>query len=95
MDERGCNGAPDLVIEIVSPGSGGRDMGIKRDLYAEAGVPHYWLAFPKERMVVCYNLAGEKYTEQGTYSVDEGDPIPFPLLPDTLLDVNEIFEGVQ
>ena len=43
LDERGCKGAPDLVIEIISPGSAGRDRKTKRELYQKHGVLEYWI----------------------------------------------------
>lgn len=95
MDERGCNGAPDLVVEIMSPGSSARDLGIKKDIYAEAGVPYYWVAFPKERMVLCHALEGQQYRITGTYAPDLGEPIPFPLKDGELIDIEEVFEGVR
>ncbi|MFP4017404.1 MAG: Uma2 family endonuclease, partial [Halanaerobiales bacterium] len=43
IDKRGCKGAPDFIIEIISPSSGGRDRRDKRDLYEKHGVKEYWL----------------------------------------------------
>ncbi|MFW6029628.1 MAG: Uma2 family endonuclease, partial [Halanaerobiales bacterium] len=43
LDKRGCRGAPDLIIEIISPSSAGRDRKDKRDLYEKHGVREYWL----------------------------------------------------
>ncbi|NIQ54198.1 MAG: Uma2 family endonuclease, partial [Gammaproteobacteria bacterium] len=49
IGERGIEAAPDLVIEIVSPSTAGRDRGIKRERYAHYGVPEYWVVDPDER----------------------------------------------
>lgn len=49
LSSRGCEGAPDLVIEIVSPSSRGMDYGTKQNLYREAGVREYWIADPSMR----------------------------------------------
>jgi len=51
LDERGCKGAPDLIIEIISPDSGGRDKKIKRDLYEKHGVKEFWLVNYDEKTV--------------------------------------------
>ena len=53
LTERGCSGAPDLVIEVVSPGSRRMDYGTKMGLYMNAGVREYWIVdLAKERTVV-------------------------------------------
>lgn len=53
LDDRGCNGAPDLVIEIVSPSSRRMDYSTKNTLYSESGVREYWIVDPaKERTTV-------------------------------------------
>ncbi len=55
LDDRGCNGAPDLIIEVVSPSSRKLDYSIKNALYMEAGVREYWIIDPtKERTTVYY-----------------------------------------
>lgn len=48
LDDKGCLGAPDLVVEIVSPGNSKKEMGIKFDLYQEVGVREYWIVNPLE-----------------------------------------------
>lgn len=49
LSDRGCEGAPDLVVEIVSPSSRGMDYQTKQNLYAEAGVREYWIVDPSMR----------------------------------------------
>ena len=51
IDERGCVGAPDLIIEIVSPGNSKREMKTKYELYEENGVREYWIANPLEKNI--------------------------------------------
>lgn len=54
LDSRGCRGAPDLVVEILSPSTAARDHVIKRSLYERHGVREYWLVHPLDRVVTIY-----------------------------------------
>ena len=56
IDERGCLDAPDLVVEILSPGNSNKEMNIKYELYEEAGVQEYWIIHPAERQLLIYVL---------------------------------------
>ncbi len=60
LDERGCMGAPNLVIEILSPFTAAKDMKIKRDLYEKYGVSEYWLAHPTDKTFMIYRLKQDK-----------------------------------
>ena len=72
LDEQGCNGAPDLVVEILSKGNAKREMRTKFDLYQEAGVREYWIVFPYETVLQQFvlNEAG-KYQLKSSFSEDE------------------------
>lgn len=59
LDERGCLGAPDLVVEILSPGNAVREMKIKKELYGESGVREYWIVDPARETLTRYNLEAE------------------------------------
>lgn len=63
IDERGCCGAPDLVVEILSPGNSSKEVKLKFELYEEAGVKEYWIVYPGEESVAVFTL-----NEQGKYS---------------------------
>ncbi|HNV70449.1 MAG TPA: Uma2 family endonuclease [Candidatus Ozemobacteraceae bacterium] len=54
LDEKGCRGAPDLVIEILSPSTASKDHITKKRLYETAGVKEYWLISPGDRIVTLY-----------------------------------------
>lgn len=56
LDDRGCNGAPDWIIEIVSPGNKVMDYYTKLSLYKEAGVREYWIVDPMKQAVLVYDL---------------------------------------
>jgi Uma2 family endonuclease len=56
IQEKGVFGAPDLIVEVLSASTAARDRGVKRDLYARAGVEHYWLLDPRKRTVQAFRL---------------------------------------
>ncbi len=59
LDDAGCRGAPDWVIEVISPSTGVRDMVQKRDLYERHGVREYWTIDPAERLLTIYRRQSE------------------------------------
>ena len=61
LDDRGCRGAPDVVIEVLSPSTAGRDHVTKRALYERHGVRQYWLVHPTDRLVNIYRRQGKGY----------------------------------
>ena len=69
LDDRGCNGAPDWVIEIVSPSTGRLDYGIKLFKYRSAGVREYWIVNPLKNTVTVYDFEHEHGTNQ--YAFDD------------------------
>lgn len=72
LDDRGCNGAPDWVIEIVSPSSRTMDYYRKLFKYQEAGVREYWVVDPEKQRVVVYHFEQETMEE---YSFEEKVPV--------------------
>ena len=71
LQETYLDGPADLVVEIVSPESVGRDRGEKFYEYARGGVPEYWLIDPQAQWAEFYHLAGHHY--QSSFSGDEGE----------------------
>ncbi|MBO9591920.1 MAG: Uma2 family endonuclease [Niabella sp.] len=90
IDDRGCIGAPDLVIEILSPGNTQKEMGIKFDLYEESGVKEYWLVEPQDKVILVYLLKDGKF--QGIKPFIETDEISSAVLPELKFSVRTIFE---
>ncbi len=91
IDERGCNGSPELIVEILSPSTKKADLIDKYELYAEAGVTEYWIVYIQEEVVHQYVLQDEKYQSYGVYtSPDEISPFLFPELS---IPVDRIFGG--
>jgi Uma2 family endonuclease len=56
-------GAPDLVVEVLSPGNRARDRGIKSRRYAKAGVRVYWIVDPRHDLLEVYTLEGRSYRQ--------------------------------
>ncbi|MCD8327356.1 MAG: Uma2 family endonuclease [Lachnospiraceae bacterium] len=56
LNDRGCNGAPDWIIEIVSPGSKSMDYYTKLALYRAAGVREYWIVDPQRQVILVYDM---------------------------------------
>lgn len=69
IDDRGCNGAPDWVIEITSPSDSHMDYGVKPFKYRTAGVREYWIVDPRKKTVLVYDL--EKDEKTGMYGFEE------------------------
>jgi Uma2 family endonuclease len=74
----GCRGAPDMVVEILSPSNTAAEMTRKFDLYRQAGVREYWMVFPEEKTVHAYNFQGDRVTSRtyGSASVAEAEIFP-------------------
>ena len=89
LDERGAIGAPELIIEILSPGNSKKEMKYKFDLYEEAGVLEYWLVNPVEKTIFIYILKAEQFI--GMHPLIEEDNIKSPLFPQLDFTLEEIF----
>lgn len=85
------NGAPDLVVEILSPSTARLDKVRKRELYARFRVPEYWQADAETRSVAVLTLAGDDYEVAGEYGM--GETLVSPLLPGFSLDIGDIFDA--
>ena len=84
-------GAPDLVVEILSPSTARRDWRNKPDLYAKHGVKEYWLISPESRTVWVFRLMDNIFEEAGMYG--EEDTLTSPTLEGFTLDLSEVFEA--
>ena len=89
LDERGCLGAPDWIIEIVSPGNTKREIDDKFSLYEENGVGEYWIIQPTDETVTVFDLKDEKYQFRKIYN--NVDNAPVALFPGFEIDLKEIF----
>lgn len=92
IDSRGCLGAPDIVLEILSPGNNKKELQNKYEVYEEAGVLEYWIIHPGEKTFLKYNLVDNKY--QASKLLTIGDKITTPILPGFVLTLDEVFADV-
>jgi Uma2 family endonuclease len=85
----GCiEGAPDLVVEVLSDSSRTIDRFVKRDRYAEFGVPEYWLLEPFEPRIEVLRLEGGKYRLGGSFG--PGDTLESPIFPGFRLSISSL-----
>ncbi len=85
LDDKGCHGAPDFIIEIVSPESVARDYMTKMSLYMNAGVREYWIVDPAKNNIRVYSFEKES-TED--YSFDQN--VEVGIYDDLMINVNSI-----
>ena len=92
LDDKGCKGAPDLVVEVVSPHSAIMDLKIKFALYEKAGVKEYWIVHPNERIVMVFTLgANGEYGKPAVYAQE--DRISVAPLVEVEIDLQPVFAG--
>ncbi len=82
ISKRGCEGAPDLVIEITSPSTLSRDYGLKLFMYRMAGVREYWVINPESRIITIYNPNMEDDETLGGRVFEFDKPIESEIYPD-------------
>lgn len=89
LDKHGCKGAPDMVVEILSPSTQRHDRFTKFSLYQRAGIREYWIVDPDSKTAQSFIL------EDGHYSVKEfgtaGDKMKVNVLEDCIIDLSELF----
>jgi Uma2 family endonuclease len=91
LDQRGAQGAPDLVVEILSPGNSRRDMKDKFEVYELAGVREYWIFHPIDSFVLPY-LLNEKGKFVGLPAVHSPDTLNSRIFPELSFSLEEIFQ---
>lgn len=92
LDDRGCCGAPDLVVEILSPGNSQKEVRLKFEIYEEAGVKEYWLIYPVEQTLIAYSLYENAFGGGKMYA--PGDIFYSTSVQGLSIDINEIFENL-
>ncbi len=89
VEEAGCFGVPDWIIEILSPHTSKKDLQLKYDVYEEAGVKEYWIVMPQEKLIEVFILENSKYKRVKTYAQD--DEVPSHTLPELSLKLEDVF----
>ena len=92
ITEKNIQGAPDLVIEIISETTRKTDEVIKRKLYEHYGVQEYWVVDPELETVKVYRMDQQRYTRVAELAHETGDSLTTPLLPHLTISLTEIFE---
>ena len=95
VNEKHATAAPDLVVEILSPGTRRRDKGRKRAVYDREGVQEYWIVDPEAQSVTTLRRprAGAGLTDVTTLTVDAGGVLESPLFPGLRLPLRDVFRG--
>jgi Uma2 family endonuclease len=91
IDNKGCAGAPDLIVEILSPSTGGKDLKDKKEVYEFSEVPEYWIVHPNDQTVIVYILNDQKkYVVDNVYAAT--DIIKVSIFDDLNIDLSDVFE---
>ena len=86
LDDRGCNGAPDWIIEVTSPSDPQRDYGIKLFKYRTAGVREYWIVNPQKHTIMVYDFEKEERSNQYNFC----DDVPVCIYEDLILNMDKL-----
>lgn len=89
IKERGCFGAPDLIIEILSPHTSKKDIQLKYQVYEEAGVTEFWVVMPGQQIVEVYVLHDGRYDRYGAYAWE--DTVTSYLFPEIRIALGDVF----
>lgn len=90
LDDKGCKGAPDLALEIVSQFSASRDYIKKLRLYKKHGIREYWIVNPNDNSVAIY-LLNEKGNYEKAFIYGVGEKIKVTILGNLVIDLMELF----
>lgn len=88
IEEKGCKGAPDMIVEILSPSTARHDQLVKFNKYREAGVQEYWIVNPEGRNVQAFLLKDGGYFSQAYGDVDS---VPINVLDDCQINLADVF----
>lgn len=91
LDEKGCLGAPDLVVEILSRGNSAKEMKVKKALYEENQIREYWVFDPEHGLVFQYHL-----TDENVYGplrlLTQDDTLQSAIFPELQIQLDEVFQ---
>ena len=91
LDDRGCLGAPDLVVEILSPGNNKKELLHKYKVYEEFGVKEYWVVSQSDQSILIYTLDDKgKFQPSKIFTLSE--EVGSSVLPGFVLKLDDVFE---
>ncbi|MFO7823417.1 MAG: Uma2 family endonuclease [Cyclobacterium sp.] len=93
LDDRGCIGAPDLIVEILSPGNSKTELRHKFELYEANGVQEYWIIHAETRDLLIYSLIDGNYVPSRLLT--SGDVVESKVIEGFILDLEEFFEDIE
>ena len=93
LDDRGCLGAPDLIVEILSPGNSKTELKHKYSLYESHGVREYWIIHPENQNLLIYRLVDGRYITTGLQT--SGDVVESAVIKGFTLDLEEFFKDIE
>lgn len=89
LDDDGCKGAPDLIVEVLSPNTQRHDRLVKYNLYEQAGVKEFWLVNPVDKSIQVFLLEDGRYTPKDFGTV--GDTLKVNVLDACNIDLSKVF----
>ena len=92
LDDRGCIGAPDLIVEILSPGNSKTELKHKFELYESNGVQEYWILHAETQNLLIYSLSNGKYVP--SLLLTSGDVVESNVIKGFKLDLEEFFGDI-
>ncbi len=93
LDDAGCIGAPDLIIEILSKGNNKKELKNKYEVYEESGVKEYWIIHPEEQTLIINKLVDGKYVPSRLLTT--GDEVTTSILSGFVLNLNDVFDNLD
>jgi len=91
LDDRGCKGSPDLIVEVISSSTASLDYIEKLALYEKHGVKEYWIVHPIDKVVMIYRLGDDgKYGRAEIYA--KNDRVKVGIFEDLFIDLQEVFK---
>jgi Uma2 family endonuclease len=93
LDDAGCIGAPELIVEILSPGNNQKELKDKYEVYEESGVKEYWIIHPTEQTLLIYTLTNGKYVPSRLFT--NGDIVISESIKGFALDLSYLFANLD
>jgi Uma2 family endonuclease len=91
IEERGCIGSPDLVVEILSPGNSKKEMNDKKKLYEENEIPEYWIFMPEHETMIRFDLDKTRGVYGRPEIFSSHQILESILFPNLKIDLKEVF----